>query len=205
MTTDIDDLEVLERTVVIFDICSSSTILEDLLLSENVRAFRDLIVSIKSFLKSEESKSKCEVYKFVGDGWVLLFPFQVDGIAVIAFMEALARLYAKKAKKYVIPCLQSTPTIMGLSFGVDRGRLVRLKMMNKIEYVGRPINIASRLQSAIKQKDNNPSSKVLFSKPSFNGLGLALGYRNAEVVHRTLRNIQGGNKYSCVKLRLKAQ
>lgn len=203
MTTETDEPAVLQRTVVIFDICSSSNILEDLLLSDNVQSFRNLIISIKSFLKNQESEGKCEVYKFIGDGWIVLFPYQVHGTVLIHFMEELTRLYAKKVKKHVVPHLQTTPAVMGLSFGVDRGRLVRLTMMNKTEYVGRPINIASRLQSAIKQKDDNPSGKVLISKPAFSGLGLSLGYCGAKVVHRTLRNIQGGKKYSCVKLRLK--
>ena len=202
MTIDTDKLTVLQRTLVIFDICSSSNMLEDLLLSDNIQDFRNLIISMKSFLKKQEAEGKCEVYKFVGDGWILLFPYQIRGNLLIAFMEDLAQLYLKKVKKYVIPHLQTTPPVMGLSFGIDRGRLVRLTMMGKIEYVGRPLNIASRLQSAIKQKDDNPSFKALFSKPSFSGLELPLGYRGAKVVHRKLRNIQGGEHYSCVKLRL---
>ncbi|SRR5882724_184031 len=203
MTVAKHELTVQKRTVVIFDICSSSNILEDLLLSDNIRAMRDLILSIKAFLRSEETKGRCEVYKFIGDGWILLFPYQVSGTGLIDFMEELSLMFATKLKKLVIPHLQSMPPVLGLSFGVDRGQLVRMIMMERAEFIGRPLNIASRLQSAIKDKDNNPAYKALFSKYSFRALGIPSGYRGAKIVRRQLRNIQGGHNYSCVKLALK--
>jgi class 3 adenylate cyclase len=177
--------------------------LEDLLLSDSFKAMRNLIISIKSFLKKKEAEGKCEIYKFIGDGWILFFPHQVPGKDLIVFLEELSQLYNKRLKKDVIPHLQTTPAVMGLSFGIDRGRLVRLIMMNRAEFIGRPLNIASRLQSVIKQKDNNPAYKILISKPSFNALGLPDGFRKVKFVRRQLRNIQGGENYSCVKLSLK--
>ena len=203
MTTRSEELTVQERTVVIFDMCSSSNMLENLLLTENVKAMRNLILSVKSFLKDCELKEKCEVYKFIGDGWILLFPPRVPGVNLISFMEELSGHYAQKLEKYIIPHLETKPKIMGLSFGVDRGRLVRFTMMEKVEFIGRPINIAARLQSAIKEKDDDPAYKVLFSRRYYNTLGLPKGYRGAKRARRTLRNILGGENYLCMKLKLK--
>jgi len=51
-------------------ICSSSNMLEDLLLSQNEMALRDLMISIKKVLQSESQRRDFEVYKFIGDGWI---------------------------------------------------------------------------------------------------------------------------------------
>jgi class 3 adenylate cyclase len=203
MTITADEPIVEKKQVVVFDICSSSNMLEDLILSQNERAMRDLIVSLKSYLKSESAGRGFEVYKFIGDGWILLFPPNVTGKILIGFIEDLCQAFKRKLKKYILPHLQSEPKVLGLTFGIDRGDLIRMQMMETREYIGRPLNIASRLQSAIKEKDKNPAYKVLLSKSSFNGLRLGQTEWKIKRVTRNLRNIQGGNRYACVKLRLR--
>ena len=83
MTPDTDGLTREKRTVVFFDICSSSNVLEDLILSENLRSMRDLILSIRAFIKKEALRQGFEVYKFIGDGWVLLFPQDASGESLV--------------------------------------------------------------------------------------------------------------------------
>jgi hypothetical protein len=56
MTSTNDPLKRLQKIVVFFDFCSSTTILEDLLRSENERQWRDVLIEIKDFLRTE-SKS----------------------------------------------------------------------------------------------------------------------------------------------------
>jgi class 3 adenylate cyclase len=192
-----------KRTVVFFDICSSSNMLEDLILSENLRSMRDLILAIRGFIKKEAAVQGFEVYKFIGDGWVLLFPPEKSGESLVTLLEELCRRYKKHWTRYVKPRLQSRPAVVGLTFGVDRGELVKFRMMGQPEYIGRALNVASRLQGAVKQKDDNPAYKVLFSNPSFKALRLSHAFRPSKTVTCTLRNIQGGNKYSCVKMTLK--
>jgi len=91
---------------------------------------------------------------------------------------------------------------MGLTFGIDRGDLIQIRMLGQHEYIGRALNIASRLQNAIKEKDKHPEYKVLLSKSAFNALQIENGHWHTKAVTRTLRNIQGGHKYACVKLTL---
>ena len=79
MTRRSEDLSVEEKVVIFFDICSSSTILEDLLATDNMKIFRNVLISIKSFLKTRASQDEFVLYKFIGDGWVLLFPPDVSG------------------------------------------------------------------------------------------------------------------------------
>ena len=205
MTISTEELAVEKKLVVVFDICSSSNILEDLMLSDNLVAMRTLIIRTKKFLRRQSHKNRFEVYKFIGDGWILLFSPDVRGEIFVDFLEELCRQFSRGLKTRILPRLQTIPSVMGLTFGVDRGKLVRIRMMGQTEYIGRPLNIASRLQGAIKEKDKNPAYKVLFSKPSYNALGLPKSSRGVQAVTRTLRNIQGGNKYACIKLTLRSQ
>ncbi|MGH9444592.1 MAG: hypothetical protein ACRD4R_11780 [Candidatus Acidiferrales bacterium] len=202
MTRETEDPDVIERTVVFFDICSSSHMLEDLMLSNNELVMRNLLIATKRFLKIEAKKEFFEVYKFIGDGWVLLFPEETSGVSLVCFLDKLCGYFDYKLTKHVLPQLQRRPKQLGLTFGVDRGQLMRIQMMGQQEYMGRPLNIASRLQSAIKEKDHTPGYKVLFSKPCFQVLKFPPTFRKFQEVERTLRNIQGGKGYSCVKMRL---
>lgn len=191
-----------EKLVVFFDICSSSTMLEDLNSTGNLRRMRDLIIDLKEFLAAEARLVGFTPYKFIGDGWVLLFPPDVRGGTLIAFLEKLSRRYRDAATEYLGGYLQRTPELMGLTFGVDRGSLVRIEMLRRLEYIGRALNVASRLQSGIKDKDAQPAYKVLFSRHSFADLHLQKGSRRAVIVKRVLRNIQDNRPCECVKLTL---
>src|SRR5262249_38061518 len=142
-------------------------------------------------------------YKFVGDGWILLFPMGTSGEKLVSFLEELCGLVDSHLKRKIIPRLEQPPKVQGLTFGIDSGSLVRLTMMDKTEYIGRPINVASRLQSAIKEKDKAPAYKALFSNPVFHTLRLNELKRKSKDVTRTLRNIRNGDDYRCVKMNLR--
>lgn len=203
MTATDEELRVAEKLVVVFDICSSSNILEELVVRQDLRPLRNLLIDLKSFLKEKAARLDFTPYKFIGDGWILLFPINISGTALIDFLEELSKLFERRLKTLVVPRLERSPLILGLTFGIDVGPLVRITMLGNREYVGRPINVASRLQSAIKDKDHKPGYKVLFSKPAFNQLQLKKDYRKTERVSRKLRNIRNGERYACVKLWLK--
>jgi len=52
MTTSDELLSVEEKVVVCFDICSSSSMLEDLLATNNLKSFRNVLIAMKQLLKS---------------------------------------------------------------------------------------------------------------------------------------------------------
>jgi hypothetical protein len=58
------------------------------------------------------------------------------------------------------------------------------------------------LQSAIKDKDEKPSYKVLFSKHASVDLGIRPGSKGIKSVTRRLRNIHGGKKVELIKVAL---
>jgi len=205
MTRRSEELSVEEKIVVFFDICSSSTILEDLLATDNMKTYRDLLISLNSFLQTRGEQDEFVVYKFIGDGWVLLFPPTVSGSALINFLTRLSECFSIRFRNRLIPVLQNTPGVVGITFGVDKGRLIKITMNDRDEYIGRALNVASRLQGAIKDKDKNPAYKVLVSKHAYSGLRISPQVCKVQEVTRRLRNIRNNQKMELVKLTLRVQ
>jgi len=191
-----------DKVIVFFDMCSSSTILEDLHSTGNLHAMRNLLIDMKKRLILLNEGGRFEPYKFIGDGWVLLFPPDVSAKELILILEQLSRFYRDALVEHITPLLQSQPDVMGLTFGVDKGALIRMVMMDRVEYIGRALNVASRLQSAIKDRDRKPAYKALLSKHAFEGLDMADGLRQTWNVTRKLRNIRDGKPCDCVKMKL---
>jgi len=101
-----------------------------------------------------------------------------------------------------MPNLQRIPKVVGLTFGVDKGKLIEIVMNDQTEYIGRALNVASRLQGAIKDKDKKPAYKVLFSRHTYEGLRINGQIYKTQNVKRSLRNIHGGREMKFVKLAL---
>ena len=73
MTGSGDLLKKEEKYVLVFDICSSTQIVEHLKLEGPQEAWCNLLIDIDNFLKREREALGFEIYKFTGDGWILLF------------------------------------------------------------------------------------------------------------------------------------
>jgi len=200
MTSRADELTTEEKIVVFFDICSSSTILEDLLQTDSMSRYRNLMISIKDFLLKRREEDGFIIYKFIGDGWVLLFPPNVLGTVLVGCLSELSHHFSTVFNKTIGPVLQNRPKLVGLTFGVDRGRLIRIVMNEQDEYIGRALNVASRLQGAIKDKDKNPAYKVLVTRPAYDAMKIAASTCKIEKVTRSLRNIRNGERTRFVKL-----
>ena len=55
-----------------------------------------------------------EMYKFLGDGWVLLFDTDVEGEKLMRFLRRLCERYNHLYKNRVDHHLEATPAIVGL-------------------------------------------------------------------------------------------
>jgi class 3 adenylate cyclase len=197
-----DDMPGRQTLVLFFDICSSSRIVEDLHRTGQAKAYRDFLITIKNFLRRKENAGLCEIYKFVGDGWVLLFPQTITGNQFLKFLTELAEKFRDELNKSIIPVLGNIPEVLGLTFGADAGLLFQVTMNGNKEYIGPPLNIASRLQGAVKEDKDpayNPANKIIISKPAFNALRVPAVYR-PEHIKRKLRNIIFGQDFECVRL-----
>ena len=200
------------QIVLTFDICSSSDVLEDLTRNQSVQRYLKLIAALKHTLAKHQLKiqSGCDVYlmlyKFTGDGWIILMEapaqnqFQL-GRALLNLMYSLSKTFRREFK-LLSKHLETVPKVTGINFGIALGNIEHSKIFQKDEYLGRAINVACRLQGAIKDKDKRPAYKALATKTVFNEyLTPATGYETS-VVTRVLRNINANRPMSCVKIRL---
>ena len=192
-----------DAIVVAFDMCSSSDIIEELTLSGNLNHLNEFLQALKRYLASAQQNVLFDPYKFTGDGWILLFLAETNGKVLFKFLQDLCTFFRKEFRKQVLKHLGTPPSITGLTFGVEKGPLVTMTMYGQQEYIGRALNIACRLQSAIKDKDSSPAYKALVSNSVFNEY-FASATRKVTVykVRRRLRNIRGGADFHCKKIHL---
>ncbi len=189
-----------ELVVVAFDLCSSSKLIEDLTRTKTLVAYDRMLTSIHQWLCSNAMQSNYVAYKFTGDGWILLFPVsKMDGPSLMRFLVALSKQHSALHKKFVDSHLESIPSSIGLTFGVEMGTLRKVRFGNEIEFVGRALNVACRLQAAVQNKGPELDYRCLFSRKVFNTYLEKLKEFQFFDVERTLRNISGGERYRCVK------
>jgi hypothetical protein len=201
-----------DKIVVVFDLCSSSQIMEDLLLGDRFDRYETFLTCVKRWLMNwsqqhSQANGHFQLYKFTGDGWILLFPATMNGKALINSMYSLCEMINAELARHIIPSLSSTPAILGATLGVERGKLVRMMMNEREEFVGRALNVACRLQSAVKEKESQPADegklgatcyKAFVSTRLYNErLGhLNMPYR-VESTTSPLRNILRGSEFAC--------
>jgi hypothetical protein len=192
-----------ERIVVVFDICSSSNIIEDLTLTGNLAAYNMLLKTVDSFIRANATAQKYICYKFLGDGWILLFNPTVSGEHILNYLGRLCKIYNARFKQIVKKHLEQVPDIEGITFGIEKGSLIYTILNSKGEWFGRAINIACRLQGAVKDNDDSPQYKALISNQVYNNYfksALSIGKYEPVTATRKLRNIRGGNNYNCHKI-----
>jgi class 3 adenylate cyclase len=185
--------------VVVFDMCSSTRVIEALTLLQRVDLFKDFLSEFKHRLAGVQHKMPFLIYKFVGDGWVLLYPPEADGALVLDQLSDLCRVFRERFQDVVLDHLDSgNIEPIGLTFGIDVGKLLHTVMFGRDEYIGRPINIASRLQSATKTLQKGPSNMALVSNTFYKRYlsHVAHGYPS-ETHTCSLPNVQSGGLFFC--------
>jgi class 3 adenylate cyclase len=187
--------------VVVFDICSSTVILENLIHLQKRKRWIRLLTHLNDFLANEAKSVPFEVYKFLGDGWILLFDEDANGLQIMRFLKRLCEHYETLFKPIAEVLNTSVP--VGLMFGTDRGPLLCVHMNGQSEYIGRALNVASRLQGAIVQKDKRPAGKLLISKNAYADLGLGATEFEGKLVKRTLAKVAGGEAYEARKITIR--
>ena len=187
-----------------FDICSSTCIIEQLKATDSTGKWLDLIGQLDDYLHVHSKSVKFKIYKFLGDGWILLFEVNSSGRIVELFMNNLNQHFIKLLKNLVYPRLSDDKFHFGLMFGLDIGELFSVKLNGRKEYIGRPLNVAARLQSAIRDKDTFPGkamlSPVLFSV-WYTEKGITPLYKSIRA-RRYLKNILSGENHVCRKITL---
>ena len=148
-----------------------------------------------------------ELYKFTGDGWILLFPATISGKALIHSMHSLCEMIDAELDRHIVPSLSSQPAVLGATLGVERGNLVRMMMNERAEYVGRALNVACRLQNVAKEREPHAANEESVHARCYKALVSARLY-NERLAHvnmpykvesttSPLRNIMSGSRFAC--------
>jgi class 3 adenylate cyclase len=198
-----EQTEVVKKIIVFFDICSSTSILEDLVRTENQKRWRDLLIDLKVYLRKKRSSLRYELYKFLGDGWILLFEPRHDGLEIFEFFEALSDKFLSLYRRHIKGVLTIRIPFIGLTYGLDTGSCIQFVMNEQLEYTGRPLNVACRLQGAIGQHDSKPQNKILLTNnlyATFKDKRKIQHKYKVWRVTRELKNISGGEDYCCIKV-----
>ena len=200
MTESVDLLKMEQKYVLVFDICSSTKIVEHLILEGPQESWCNLLIDIENVLKRESEAIGFEIYKFIGDGWILLFNTDLSPKELFSFVDRLRDKYAVAYNERIGKILSTRIDNIGITFGLETGDLIRFIMFERPEYIGRPLIMAVRLQGAIKDNDPNPQGKMLMSKSVYNKVRryIPTNYKVWRVT-RKLRNVLGGEKYHAIK------
>jgi len=195
-----DRLTMEKKYVLVFDFCSSTSIIDQLILEGHLEGWRNLLIDIKRFLQEERVAHVFDVYKFTGDGWILLFDEDFSPSNLFSFVDRLCDKYAVAYDKRIKKVLSTHIDKIGITFGLHYGDVIRFVMLGVREYIGRPLNIATRLQTSIKDNDPEPQGKILMSKLVYSKIKhyIPRTYKLWKVT-RELKNVVGGSNYDAIK------
>jgi class 3 adenylate cyclase len=196
-----NDITVHNRIVVTIDMCASTNILEDLRKGGHLRKMAAFLGRSMTFLRTAEKTFGFSTYKFTGDGWILLFPNDAGADRVLGAAKEFCIFFQKGSNRLIRPFL-IRPYSLGISFGMACGRLYRFRVGKRKEYIGRALNLACRLQAALKEKDREPQYKGILSIALARRFRLGLQPFHPSKAFRPLRGIRGGGNYAGTKVLL---
>src|SRR5262249_27225985 len=126
-----------QKIAVVIDIWSSTKILENLIDSNNLDRWAELFMDVDQLLASEKQNLNFEIYKFMGDGWILLFdPFLPNATELFPVLERLSDRFNDSFRKTISSLLIPPMEYRGLRMGLDIGELVRFEVNGQTEYIG---------------------------------------------------------------------
>jgi len=91
----------------------SADIIEPFTLTGALDRYNELLTSIKHYLAKQQSVIPFEPYKFLGDGWILLFPGEPDGRLLLKFLRDFCDFFRDEFARIVVACrLQGDGTMI---------------------------------------------------------------------------------------------
>jgi len=191
-----------ERPVLTFDICSSTSILEDLHRTNTIEKYAILLDDIMTFLKTNSTRYGYEIYKFLGDGFILIFEDSTPIDTILEFCVALTYDCNTYIEEFIRRYIEVENGILrkGITIGIDKGYVSKLTINEKDEYVGRPINVSVRLQSSLYKKEH--ANRVLMSLKLYRDIMEPRFKKLCAETSRTFKNIANNEKVKCYELNI---
>jgi hypothetical protein len=192
-----------QHLVVVFDMCSSSRIIDDLTINSALPGLNSFHRDLKIFLDKEAEIINFKVYKFMGDGWILLFPPEIEGTKLSDFLKRLCKTFKQLFQHFLSSKLtrEYGKDALGITIGIEAGELIKIGFKkHESEYLGRALNVACRLQGAVKDKIGIPFRALVSKQVQRRYFSNVAGFEGIPV-ERTLRNIDDlGSKFPCYKI-----
>lgn len=198
----------MKKIVTFFDICSSSKITEDLAQNNDLPLWHEMLNKIEQSLENNKIALCFSIYKFLGDGWVLIIDPDTDKKKLLRYFKKLCDLFSDHFNKKIEKRLSTEIKRVGLTFGLDIGEIYPVSVGGSKEYVGPTLNIAARLQSCISnpnKMDDDPSNQLMMIRRNY------FKYFEDDVdgmyklvkARRTLKNIKNEDIFVCTRIWLK--
>ena len=128
-------LAMLARIVFVFDIASSTILIEDLQQTGRTVRYDQLIGPISEFLDRNSVSYKYEVYKFLGDGFILIFDEGQTIDNVLIYSIALTTKFAEYMLSFKRQFIQTRKIErLGLTIGIDKGEIFGLTLRGIKEF-----------------------------------------------------------------------
>jgi len=185
-----------ERSILVFDICSSTIIVEELIKTNQIKDYNILVYAFRQYLNYRANLFHFTVYKFLGDGFIIIFDENKLMDHILIFVCELTKFVEEVLKDFVYENIEigSIPRI-GITMGLDHGVIVNFFVNGHIEYTGRPLNFACRLQSSLTEKEH--VNKLLLSLRVKKELKSSLFRQALKERERVFRNISRENRIRC--------
>ena len=190
-----------EKYVVVFDICSSSQIIEDLQNNGKMDAWDNFLLDVAKAMEAYIADSRIEalIYKFLGDGYILIVNKRHSG-TILPLCSKIYNIVINRLGSLTDAFSNIEINRIGITIGIDFGRLHNISIRGQEEFVGKSINTAARLQGSLKEKKHE--NKLLISKVVKNAI---CGQYRSELykdTSRIMRNLYGGARFYCYEIDL---
>ena len=188
----------MEYTIVVFDICSSTVFIEDLVKTNELESYGKLIEDFRHFL-AEMKIDGMTIYKFLGDGFVLLYDTKVLFAEVLIACKRMVEFAKERIDSFIKDNIETTVIPRtGITIGIDIGNLNVIRLNGEAEFIGRALNVSSRLQSSLKDKEH--VNKILMSVKAYKKITNPDIKRKCIERERIFRNISDNNRTRCYEL-----
>jgi len=190
-----------EKYVVVFDICSSSQIIEDLQNNERMDAWDNFLFDMTTAMEVYIAESGIGplVHKFLGDGYILIVNKHHSNV-ILPLCYRIYEIVINRVRNLIEEFSNIEPKRTGITIGIDYGRLHQINIGGQEEFVGKSINTAARLQASLKEKEHE--NKLLISKVVKNAICGPYKSNLYKATSRQMRNLYGESRFYCYEIDL---
>ncbi len=195
----------MQKIVTFFDICSSSKITEDLAQNNDLSLWRTMLKKIERNIENKKEALNFSIYKFLGDGWVLIIDLDTDKKKLLEYFVELCNVFSDHFNKTIEKRLSTEIKPVGLTFGLDIGEIFRILIGGAREYIGPTLNIAARLQSCISNPnklEDDPSNQLMMVRRNYYKYFKddVSGIYKLVKARRKLKNIKNDDTFVCTRI-----